>query len=70
MQSANLYFTADQIRSFMGVSRSMSYKICRELNEELALKGYLTVPGKVPKRFLYEKLYGLEEADQQDQVAV
>jgi hypothetical protein len=43
----------------LGVSRAKAYKIVKELNEELAAKGYIVTAGKVPKKFLAERLYGM-----------
>lgn len=43
----------------LGVSRAKAYKVVRELNEELAAKGYIVTTGKVPKKFLAERLYGM-----------
>ena len=54
-----LYFTAVEIAEMLGVSRAKAYKIVKELNDELAAKGYIVVAGKVPKKFLADKYYGL-----------
>lgn len=51
------YMTAIQIKDFLGVSRSKAYDIVRELNEELAQMGKLTLAGKVPKKLLLDRLY-------------
>lgn len=58
MQST-LYFTAKEVQEMLGVSRAKAYKILKELNAELEAKGYIAVPGKIPKKFLAEKYYGL-----------
>jgi len=53
-----LYYTADEIGQMIGVGRTKSYRIVRQLNTELEAKGYLTVGGKVPKEFFNEKYFG------------
>lgn len=58
MQST-LYFTAKEVQEMLGVSRAKSYRILKELNAELEAKGYIVVSGKIPKKFLAEKYYGL-----------
>lgn len=58
MQST-LYFTAKEVQEMLGVSRAKAYKILKELNAELEAKGYIVVSGKIPKKFLAEKYYGL-----------
>lgn len=45
---------------------SKAYKIIRELNEELEQRGYIVVPGKVSKRYFYEKVYINEDENIED----
>ena len=45
------------------VSESMAYGIIKQLNGELAAKGYITIPGKVSKVYFEEKLYGVHIAE-------
>lgn len=54
-----LYYTAQEVMEILGVSRAKAYKIIKQLNEELAVKGYIVTSGKVPKKFLAERLYGM-----------
>lgn len=42
----------------LGVSKGKSYKILREMNKELANKGFLTIAGKIPVEYFKEKWYG------------
>ena len=35
------------------------YQIIKELNNEMATKGYLTVNGKVNRRYLMERCYSV-----------
>ena len=57
-----LYYTANDVGSILGVSRSRAYKIVRILNEELKAKGYITIAGKIPKKYFAEKYYGMISA--------
>lgn len=54
-----LYYTAGEIAQMLGVSRAKAYKIVKELNEELAAKGYIVIAGKIPRQYLADKYYGL-----------
>lgn len=54
-----LYYTAQEVMELLGVSRAKAYKIMKELNAELAEKGYIVTAGKVPKKYLAEKCYGM-----------
>lgn len=54
-----LYYTAGEVQEMLGVSRAKAYKIIKDLNEELAVKGYIVTAGKIPKKYLAEKCYGM-----------
>ena len=43
------------------MSEAHAYKIIRQLNAELAAKGFLTFSGRVPRKYLSERCYGLTE---------
>ena len=45
----------------LNVSTGHSYKVIHKLNEELEKKGYLTFPGRIPRKYLEERCYGLTE---------
>ncbi len=51
--------TVKDIMAALDISESKAYGIIRTLNQELAAKGYITIPGKVPTAFFEEKLYGV-----------
>jgi sugar-specific transcriptional regulator TrmB len=53
-----MYFTAQEISELIGVSRSQAYKIIQNLNVELEAKGFITVQGKIPKKYFAERYYG------------
>ena len=49
----------DQVAKELGISKSYAYKIVQKLNAELREKGYLTISGRVNRRYFMEKLcYG------------
>lgn len=51
--------TAKDVMAALQVSESKAYGIIKQLNKELAEKGYITIPGKVPTAYFEEKLYGV-----------
>lgn len=59
MAQACLYYTAQEVMEILGVSRAKAYKLVRELNEELVADGYIVTAGKIPKKYLNERLYGM-----------
>ena len=52
------FLNASDVADYMDVSIPMAYKIIRRLNDELEEQGYLTVSGKVSKRYFEQKIYG------------
>ena len=52
---------AEQIAKELGVSKSYAYRLVKELNDELRGKGYLTILGRVSRRYFEEKFYGLRD---------
>jgi hypothetical protein len=51
------FYRVEDIMALLGVSKSKAYKIIQDLNKELSRKGYITVAGKVPKKYFCEKFY-------------
>ena len=52
------FFNATDVAEYMDVSIPMAYKIIRRLNDELQKQGYLTVSGKISRRYFEQKIYG------------
>ena len=57
---AGLYYTAMDVARLLGISRAQSYKIVKDLNSELEKKGFITIAGRIPKKYLAEHYYGLD----------
>lgn len=55
-----LFVKADEVTRILGVSQSEAYRIIKKLNEEMAAKGYITVNGRVNRKYLEEQIYGYE----------
>jgi hypothetical protein len=53
-----VFITAKEVAELLGISKSKAYTIVRELNEELSAKGFITVAGRVSRKFFEEKFYG------------
>ena len=56
-----LMVTAEEIAIELSVSKSFAYNLIKRLNGELAKKCYITIPGRVSRRYYEEKLYGKAE---------
>ena len=55
-----LFIKADEVVKMLGVSQSEAYRIIKKLNEEMAAKGYITINGRVNRKYLEEQIYGYE----------
>lgn len=57
--ATRMYYTAQDVQEMLGISRGMAYKIIREMNEDLASRSYITIPGKIPRAYFAEHYYGM-----------
>ncbi len=48
------------VKALIPVQNTKAYAIIRQLNEELQKKGYMTIRGRVPEKYLMERFH-LEE---------
>jgi transposase len=52
----------EDVAQELDVSKSYTYKIVQRLNAELKAQGYLTISGRINRKYFMEKLcYGGEE---------
>ncbi|MEG0169815.1 MAG: DNA-binding protein [Anaerorhabdus sp.] len=54
-----LFIKVEEIAKDLGVSKPYAYKLVREMNEELKVKGFMTIAGRVSRQYYEEKFYGL-----------
>lgn len=52
----NSFMRVDDVAQELGVSKSYAYKVVRKLNDELKSMGYLTVTGRISRKYFMEKL--------------
>ena len=53
-----IFMRANEVAEELGVSVAYAYKLIRELNVELQKQGYITINGRVSRKYFTEKLYG------------
>lgn len=56
-----LFVRAEEVANELGISKPYAYKQVRKMNEELKQKGFITIPGRVSRRYFEEKFYGLRD---------
>ena len=52
-----MFIRVGEVAEALDVSKPYAYKLIRELNEELKRKGYITIAGRIDRRFFFEKFY-------------
>ena len=58
-----LFLDSKEVANLLSVSQQQAYKIIREMNKVLAKKGFLTLRGKINKKYFMEQIYKSEEED-------
>lgn len=51
-------YSAKELGEALGVSESKAYEYIRQMNAELTQKGFLTVRGKVSRKYANERFFG------------
>ena len=49
------YIKAQEVMNILEVKETKAYKIIRELNQELRNKGFITVSGRVSRKYFFER---------------
>lgn len=55
----NNFIRVEDVAKELGVSKSYAYKIVQKLNADLRAKGFLTISGRINRKYFMEKFcYG------------
>ena len=52
------FLNASDVSEYMDISIPMAYKIIHKLNDELKAQGFITVSGKINRRYFEQKVNG------------
>lgn len=58
----NVLLNAKQVSQIMNVGLNRAYEIMRDLNKELKTKGFYTIPNRISKVYLLERIRGTDNA--------
>ena len=53
-----IFMRVNEVAEELGVSVPYAYKLIRQMNEELAKTGCITISGRIDCKFFHEKFYG------------
>ncbi|WP_334293190.1 DNA-binding protein [Tyzzerella sp. An114] len=51
------YIQVKEVMEILHISDGKAYAIIRQLNDELKKKGFITVAGRVPRKYFNERFY-------------
>ena len=55
----NSFMRVDDVADELSVSKPYAYKLIQRLNDELKRKNYITISGRMSKKYFQERIYGL-----------
>jgi hypothetical protein len=58
-----LFVTAGEVAQDLGVSKPFAYKLVWQMNEELEVKGFITISGRVSRKYYEKKFYGMAQVN-------
>ena len=62
------FVKVDEVAADFGISESMAYRIIKKLNGELKEKGYITIAGRVSRKYYLERTYDSDvDSDYQEE---
>ena len=60
MEGTKTFYTAEDLSQILDRSENFCYKLIRELNAELKEKGYVTIRGRIPRKYFERRVLGEE----------
>ena len=57
MEEKRPFMKVEDVAMELDISRSFAYKVMQKLNAELREKGFLTIAGRVNRKYFMEKFY-------------
>ena len=57
-RNTSMYISADEVAAACSVSKAKAYLIIRAENEKLKKQGYLTIAGRLPRRYFESLIAG------------
>ena len=59
MNNDKIFLNADDVAEELNISKPFTYKLIRNLNSELKAKGFVTISGKLSRKYFQERFYGV-----------
>jgi len=53
----NSFIKVEEVAEILGISKSYAYKVVQKLNNELKAQGFLTISGRINRKYFMERMY-------------
>ena len=64
MRKRKMYLSMEDVAEVFDILVSFAYRVVERMNADLASKNYYVILGRVPTRYVGDKIYGLEHVEQ------
>ena len=64
MRKRKMYLSVEDVAEVFDISVSFAYRVVERMNADLASKNYYVILGRVPTRYVDDKIYCLEHVEQ------
>ena len=64
MRKRKMYLSVEDVAEVFDISVSFAYRVVERMNADLASKNYYVILGRVPTRYVEDKIYGPEHVEQ------
>lgn len=57
----SMFMKVSEVAKELEVSESYAYKLISRMNENLKKQGYITISGRIDRKYFHEQFYGTQE---------
>ena len=57
-----LFLNAEEVAEIMDISTAYAYKVIQRMNKELAKRGFITMQGRIDRKYFFDQFYGTADA--------
>lgn len=61
-----LFLSVEDVADVMSISVSHAYKVIQRMNRELKKKGFITIQGRIDRKYFFDQFYGTAEKGQEE----
>lgn len=62
----SLFINAKELAEMLACSDGHAYRLIKQMNNDLARQGFITFPGRAPRTYVLERIYGGTSAERKE----